>query len=169
MFIEIEITPEMLLTAQQKSKEMGVLRNSIMKGQGNLAGFLGEEIVLSYLGCPSNNSFDYDLIKNHVKIDVKTKQTTVTPLPHYEASVAAYNPNQRCDLYIFTRVLKGFSKGWICGWLTKEEYFGKAQYLRKGQIDPSNGFRVRANCHNVAYQDLKRMDDLILFLEKKQL
>jgi len=41
--IEIKITEEMKKRAWAKSREMGIIRNSIMKGDGNIAGFLGEE------------------------------------------------------------------------------------------------------------------------------
>ena len=37
-----------------------------------------------------------------------------------------------------------------------DDYFEKAKKLTKGQIDPSNGFIVRADCYNVAISDLKR-------------
>ena len=37
--IEIKITEEMKKRAWAKSREMGVIRNSIMKGGGNIAGF----------------------------------------------------------------------------------------------------------------------------------
>ena len=39
--IEVELTPDMLSRAKKKAKEMGQLRNSITKGDGNVAGFLG--------------------------------------------------------------------------------------------------------------------------------
>ena len=40
--IEVIVTQDMLDKAHNKSEEMGRLNNSITKGKGNLAGFLGE-------------------------------------------------------------------------------------------------------------------------------
>ena len=43
--IEVKITEDMKKRAWAKSREMGVIKNSIMKGDGNIAGFLGEEVA----------------------------------------------------------------------------------------------------------------------------
>jgi hypothetical protein len=154
--IEVEITDEMLLEARDSAKELGKLKNSIEKGAGNLAGFLGEILVRETLGYKSESTYDYDLVDPQgLKIDVKTKRTTVTPKPDYDCSVAAFNTKQKCDKYVFVRVLGDLSKGWILGEMNKEDYFESARYMRKGKIDPANGFRVKANCYNVAIQDLK--------------
>ena len=48
--IEIEITDDMLSSATRKAEEMGKLNNSILKGKGNIAGFLGEQVALKVLG-----------------------------------------------------------------------------------------------------------------------
>lgn len=154
--IEVEITDEMVNEARKSAKELGSLKNSIEKGAGNLAGFIGEIIVRETLGFEKDSTYDYDLRdRNGKTIDVKTKRTTVTPQPDYDCSVAAFNTKQECDKYVFVRVLSDLSKGWILGELTKKEYFDSARYMTKGKIDPANGFRVKADCYNVAIQDLK--------------
>ena len=43
--IEIEITEAMKKRAWRKARSMGQLKNSITAGQGNIAGFLGEEVA----------------------------------------------------------------------------------------------------------------------------
>ena len=103
----VKIQDWMFLNANKKSKNMGKLKNSITSGEGNLAGFLGEEIIKFDLGekCTECNTYDYDIIlKNKIKIDVKTKRTTVEPLDYYECSVAEYNTKQKCHVYAFVRV-----------------------------------------------------------------
>lgn len=153
--IEYEITDEMLCEARKKSIEMGELRNSITKGQGNLVGFIGESIVLKHLGGEWSNTYDYDIILPDGRtVDVKTKQTTVEPLPTYEASVAALNTQQNCDLYAFVRVKKDLSVGWYLGYMPKKEYFKRAKFLKKGETDPSNNFKVRSDCYNMEYKDM---------------
>ena len=47
--IEVEITKEMKKSAWKKSAEMGVIYNSITKGKGNIAGFIGEEVANSVI------------------------------------------------------------------------------------------------------------------------
>ena len=155
----------MINKAKAKANQMGTIKNSITKGQGNIAGFIGEEIVLNYLNEKDNNSYDYDLIlKDGRKVDVKTKRTTVKPRINYDCSVAAFNTKQKCDVYIFCRILNDLSKGWILGYKDKEDYFNEARFMKKNEIDPANNFRVRADCYNVAIEDLESIDNLVQVL-----
>ena len=152
--IEVKITDEMLIKAREKTVEMGKLYNSILRGKGNMSGFIGEQLALKVLGGAWENTYDYDLKVNDIRIDVKTKQTSVKPLPHYECSIAAFNTKQDCDGYAFVRVLNDFSVGWFLGVLTKQDYFDKATFLKKGEVDPSNNYTVKADCYNVRFDEL---------------
>ena len=136
--IEVVVTNDMLIAAREKAVEMGKIHNSILKGGGNVAGFIGELIVLKVLGGEWSNTYDYDILLGKIKIDAKTKQTSVKPLPHYECSIAKFNTKQDCDYYAFTRVKKDFSVGWYLGIIKKHHYFKKARYLKKGEVDESN-------------------------------
>lgn len=162
--IKIDITKKMRTNAQKKADDLGQLKNSIMKGQGNFTGFLGEEIIKSFLSAKSSNTKDYDISYKKKKYDVKTKLTTKEPLPDYDCSIASYNTVQKCDGYIFVRIQKDKEDnlvcGWILGWMDKEEYFQNAEYWPKGKIDPSNGYRVKASCYNVKIKDLKNLEEL---------
>ncbi len=152
---EIEITLDMIDKARVKAKDMGRLNNSILKGRGSLAGFIGEQIALHCLGGTWENTYEYDLIlPNGSKVDVKTKQTSVTPLPEYDCSVANFNTKQECDMYAFVRVKGDLTVGWYLGSVTKEEYFKKARFMKKGDIDPSNNYKVRADCYNLTIKEL---------------
>jgi len=152
--IKVEITEDMLAAANDKAIEMGKLNNSILNGEGSLAGFIGEQIALKVLGGTWHNTYDYDIVVGSKRIDVKTKQTTVAPLPHYECSVAAFNTRQKCDAYAFVRVLKDLSVGWFLGVSEKDQYFNTATFMKKGDIDPSNNFTVRADCYNLRIDKL---------------
>ena len=153
---EVEVTENMLIKARDKAVEMGKLYNSILRGGGNIAGFIGEQIALNVIGGEWQNTYQYDILwKGGVKVDVKTKQTSVKPLPHYECSIAKTSSKQDCDWYIFTRVKKDFSVGWFLGAISKKDYFKEANFLKKGEIDPSNNFTVRADCYNIPISDLR--------------
>lgn len=158
--IEVALSDDMLLKARKKATEMGLLHNSIIRGGGSVAGFLGEQIVLSVFGGRWDNSFDFDIVLDDGRtVEVKTKQTSAVPKPHYSCSISNYNTRQKCDIYAFTRVMKDFSKGWFLGFMTKEEYFDKAKFMKKGQVDPDNGFEVRADCYNLAIEELCDVSD----------
>jgi hypothetical protein len=154
--IEIVISPAMLVEARDKAAEMGQLRNSIIRGAGNIAGFIGEAIAQQVLGGKLCNTYDYDLVlDNGTKIDVKTKQTGYVPLPSYDCSIAALNTKQDCDYYAFVRVKNDFSIGWYLGVYNKEQYMKDAVFMQKGTIDPSNGYTVKSDCYNIKIDQLK--------------
>lgn len=129
---EIKVTDEMLLSARDKAAEMGRLHNSITKGAGNLAGFIGEEIAKVVLGGTLSNTYNYDLILDNGKtVDVKTKQTSVAPLETYDCSIAAFNTKQDCDYYCFVRVKNDFTVGWYLGVYDKQKYLEDASFMKK--------------------------------------
>ena len=157
----INIVSEDIDKAKQLSSEMGTLRNSITKGQGNIHGFLGEIITSKFLSSSLNNTYDYDIVHNNLKIDVKTKRVTTPPQEHYECSVAALNTKQECDVYVFTRILKDMTSGWLLGYINKEDYFNAALFLKKGHTDPSNNWKVSTDCYNLPINKLNNIEDLI--------
>jgi hypothetical protein len=118
-------------------------------------GFIGEQVALSIMGGSWSNTYDYDLVtKDGKKVDVKTKQTTVPPRSYYECSVATFNTSTNCDAYAFVRVKNTLDTAWFLGVMDKQEYYKKATPLKKGDVDPSNNFTVRADCYNLKIEEL---------------
>ena len=156
----INITQENITEAKKLSGEMGKLNNSITKGEGNIHGFLGEIITANLLSVSTFNTYDYDIVFNNIKIDVKTKKVNTPPRNYYECSIANLNTKQKCDVYVFTRILNDMTKGWLLGYINKKDYFEKATFLRKGSIDPSNNWKVLTDCYNLPINKLKDIDNL---------
>lgn len=71
--IEVQITKDMLKRAKKRSEAMGIINNSITSGQGNIAGFLGEEVVNDLINGQIDDQYDYDIIKGDLKIGIKIK------------------------------------------------------------------------------------------------
>jgi hypothetical protein len=156
--IEVAISAAMLVEARDKAAEMGRLRNSIINGAGNIAGFIGEAIAQKVLGGELSNTYDYDLILPSGKtVDVKTKQTSVKPLETYECSIAGLNTTQECDLYCFVRVKNDFTVGWYLGMYDKKQYMEDAVFMKKGTVDTSNGYTVKSDCYNLKISELKEL------------
>ena len=154
--IEVAISATMLVEARDKAAEMGRLRNSIINGAGNIAGFIGEAIAQQVLGGELSNTYDYDLVLPSGKtVDVKTKQTSVKPLVTYECSIAALNTTQECDYYAFIRVKNDFTVGWYLGMYDKKQYMEDAVFMKKGTVDSSNGYTVKSDCYNLKISELK--------------
>jgi len=151
--IEINITPQILLKAEEKAARVGILKNSLKKGEGNLAGFIGEIVVKNYLGGQQIDSFDYDLFLENKKIEIKTKLTAVKPLPYYTCSVASYYL-QNCDFYLFVRVKNDYNLAWILGYKSAED-IRKFPLLKKGDFDKSNNFTVKMDNYAIPIKDLE--------------
>ena len=157
--IEFKITDEMVRIAWAKSRDMGKLKKSITEGDGNIAGFIGEQVANLVIGGKIENSRDFDIVgPDGLTYDVKTKRCTSEPLPHYECSVAAFNVIQKCDRYAFVRVehIDGkYTRAWYLGSINKVKYFEIARKLYKGQKDGTNWFTVKSDCYNLKIEDLE--------------
>lgn len=160
--IEIEITDEMRKSAFDKSMEMGQLRNSITQGKHNEYGFLGEAMVAKYLNCATNNTYEYDIIlQDGTRLEVKSKPTPHKPPDYYEANLSALNPHQRCDYYVFCRIMKDKSKGWIVGYDSREDYLKTAKLYKKGEKFSRNEYTVRSDCYIKEIKNLQHPKKLL--------
>lgn len=141
------------------------LKNSITKGKSNIYGAIGE--IVFYDHCLEKNydteligDFEFDIILNGLKVDVKTKRTTVTPRPNYYCSVAAVNISQKCDYYIFVRVSEDKKVAYILGGETKDGFFSKASYFKKGDKDPDKPEWIfKDDCYNLPISELRKLKD----------
>ena len=157
----VEVTPKMIETAYMQSRRMGSLKDSILQGDGNVAGSLGEQAVCMALDAIPADTHSYDVIWNGLRVEVKTKQRTRIPLNWWPASIAATSVHQKdgCDLYIFTTVLypdgleDAPSRVYLCGQISPAIFWDKAQFIRKGEAESFNGFRAHADMYNLPYKE----------------
>jgi len=163
---------QMIHDAISSANALGSINNSILNGGGNVAGYLGEYAVGYDLGAKiisnkkGKEKYNNDLRWYDKKIEVKTKRRTVAPLLKYEVSIAETSIHQQPDIYAFVsihckelisknpRKYRGIIDIWLCGYMGYNEYFEKAVYYKKGQIDKSNGFKVHRNMYNMKIGDL---------------
>jgi|TARA_Y100000034_G_C6828247_1_gene373636 hypothetical protein len=157
--IGIKITKDMIEQCIAKAEAIGRLKNSIRKGEGNLAGTIGEYVVHQLLeNSQWTNTYDYDLIDDSKKIDVKTKVCSSKPLDFYECSIAATSTHQDCDEYIFVRILEDNTIAWVLGSISQKEYFKKSTIRQKGDKDKSNNFIFKADCYNLSIDQLNKLE-----------
>ena len=152
--IQIKITPDIIARAKKKAATVGNLQGSITGSLSHVVGAVGEIIVADAIGANESNTYDYDLVRDGERIDVKTKRCNTRPFPHYDCSVAAHGANQNCDSYIFVRILTDTSRAWILGSITKQDFYTKATKYKRGDIDPANGFIFKADCYNLPISEL---------------
>jgi len=148
-WVEVKITDEMLSRAKSQASKHSDIPNSIMRGGGNLAGYIGEQAVLEYMedSIPYNTK-DCDVYlnpfsDNPISIDVKTKRRRVYPRDEYTCHIAEASLHQNCDMYVFCQVNfkknpktkweLDTSKAYILGWMMKEDFLKKSIKLKEGQ------------------------------------
>lgn len=159
--IEITITKEHLAEAE-KLYSFNRLKNSITEGKSEIYGALGEVISLgffqaqcktvSYVGC-----YDYDLIVNGKKVDIKTKKVNNPPQPNHNATIPAVNTKQQTDIYFFVYVLSDKSKAFLVGWLNKESFFEVAELKKEGEFDGATTFQYRADTYSTTLSKLNNV------------
>ena len=153
--IELPVSDEVLIKARKLAADMGSLKGSIQRGDGNIYGFIGELLHLQHYGGTHDNTYEWDIVDpDGTKVDVKTKKTSVKPLPHYECSVTKSEKMQDCDAYSFVRVKNDLTVGWLLGTMSKDKYIKDAVHMEKGDVDPSNGWICKRECYNMAISNL---------------
>ena len=152
--IQIKITPSIISRAKKKAATVGNLQGSITGSLSHVVGAIGEIIVADAMGANESNTYDYDLVRDGERIDVKTKRCNTRPFPHYDCSVAAHGTNQNCDSYVFVRILTDTSRAWILGSIPKQDFYTKATKYKRGDVDPANGFTFKADCYNLPISEL---------------
>jgi len=158
--IEISINKDYMRRAREKASTVGILQGSITGGTSNVVGAIGEIIVADSIEAKQINTYDYDLVKDGVRIDVKTKRCNTRPLPNYDCSVALHGTKQDCDAYVFVRILTDLSKAWILGGISKQSFYKKATLYRKGDVDSDNGFMFKADCYNLKIDKLSSVHEI---------
>lgn len=136
--------------------EFRALNGSITKGASNIYGALGEVLVADYFNHRSvvdQSTYDYDLIIDGHRVDVKTKRTTVAPKQDYLCSVSAFNTGQACDYYFFVRINESKTLGYLLGYIGKQEFYRNGFMRNKGDADV-NGFIFKDDCYNIKISDL---------------
>ncbi len=157
---QFAVTNQALERVKQRASRLPLLNNSIRNGEGSIVAYIGEEVVKKVLNGKIEDTYDYDIIYNDdIKVDVKTKERTVAPRENYNCTVADFNTKQDCDEYAFVSVLNDHSKAWYLGKISKAEFYQKAKFYRKGELDPdsppSKNFYFRADCYNIPISELK--------------
>lgn len=171
-WVEVDISDEMLKFAKVYASRHSDIPNSIRRGDGNLAGYLGEQAVIELVkDCVLQHTKDYDMYirfmsSNPISVDVKTKERTVNPKDFYTCHVADSSLHQECDMYIFCQVnLRPKMRAWVLGWITKDEFLKKSVSLKKGQSLKDVGhsdddFKQRANGNVILIGDLEDIKKL---------
>ena len=166
--ITLEISKQQIERANSLYS-FGELNNSITKGKSNIYGAIGEIVLYDYAANYASVSFastyDYDLLINTLRVDVKTKRTTVKPAENYLCSIAAYNTKQDCDIYYFVRVDETMNTAYLLGHKWKSDFFNEAIFAKQGELDV-NGWAFKSDCYNLPISQLIQPKLLSLYYDR---
>lgn len=160
IFVPISATEKQ--TILELAQQRGVLnRNTLMDGEGNASGYAGELIAWKYLKphgyvwvSESNRHCDFQSPDGSIRIDVKSKGNATQPRIDFDCTVPQNQRHQNCTHYLFVRVNKDLSGGWIKGWISKEEFRRIAHERRAGQSYNNAGRPTRDNHDLVLVEQL---------------
>ena len=165
--IELPIPESIVIEARRMADEMGEIDGTFTDPDGKVAGFIGELMTAEYLNAEQTNTYEYDLTYNGVLLEVKTKRCSSEPLPNYDCDVSGRNIRQKADFYVFTRVMKDFSKCWLLGCVGKFEFVTTARFHERGSKSYT-GFQYTASCFSVPVSSLKPFEELLIASKCKQ-
>lgn len=156
---------EILEEARRWQNEIGENHRTFIHDKDRqLAGRVGEEVFRRVFGGEDIDNVGFDVLYDGMKVEVKTLNRSVRPKPNYNAIVKKNRKREsECDLFYFISTLgpkvdTPYSMVWLCGYITPDEFDRQAEYWKKGEVDPENGFTNRHNCYKMDYGDLRRRD-----------
>ena len=142
----LKFNQKMIDQASQWANDLGGIKNSITKGDGNYAGRLGELALAKHLNVGVEDHKDYDLIYNDLRVEVKTKRRATKPKPNYTVNIASTSRHQKPDSYAFLSLeysdrdsaghYSDLLKIWLCGYKDADQFFEEAEFWLKGTTDP---------------------------------
>ncbi len=154
MIARVIVDPVMRAEAERLAHHLPILNDSITKGEGAAAGYVGELVFAALHGGDRVDSYDYDVVLGDGQtVDVKTKVTGVEPEYHYECSVSAANTFQGCDYYGFMRVDRALEVAWWLGGIYREDFYRRARYVPAGTRE-ANGWVASGSCYSVSVDAL---------------
>jgi hypothetical protein len=155
--LELDVPIKLINLAEERAKKLGVLKNSITNGEGNIAGYIGQLLIKLVLKGEDVDDYNFDVRKDNIRYEVKTKRCKFKPDSNYACSVCAHNTRQNCDYYVFVRITNDYKKAWILGKKDSKKYLKESIFCKKGEIDPDStfGWKFKENCYNLKIKDLE--------------
>jgi hypothetical protein len=159
----ITITPNLeQVNRAAKLYEFQVLNNSITEGDGNAAGAMAEICFFDYFKDKGKEiihaqHYDYDFILNQKKIEIKATRVNNPPRLAHQFKLPCNHYDQQCDFYCCIYVMNDFSKVYINGYISKQDFFDNAILHLEGEKD--NNFTFRCDTKTIIIAQLKPLND----------
>lgn len=137
--IKLKFNQSMIDEALNKSKQIGILKDSFRKGKGQQHGLLAEFAVKEYfkdLIKPTENFYNNDLTIADYKVEIKSK-TLKQVKDITEWSIAKTSSFQKPDYYFFVNVnynenIKNTNEIYLAGYISHKDFYNRAKFYPKG-------------------------------------
>ena len=166
MYPEIRIDDDMRNRAKSKYNKIKLdperdKRRFGSEGKRILEGYLGEIVVMDYYGVGDIDDYEYDIIINGIKVDVKTISCKFKPTPNFLAVVNSCEIDgehrQKADTYIFVRMREDYEVAWIVGYMMCEKFFDLSTFVKKGETFDGMKFE-KANLNVLPIENLYQVE-----------
>jgi len=153
---------------EAKANEANLPKKLALDVSGNLhknrlGGCIGEVAAASYLERKLEHNYEFDIVHNGFKIDVKTIIRSVKPLPHYACRVVINSHMQECDIYLFACAgykNEFYPSAYLCGWASKQEV-QQWRKVNKGDPWPEVLHKTeKSDAYKSTYSTLRPMQQL---------
>jgi len=163
--ITVNITEEILDEAnnrndkyQKKFGNIGTHRTN--KNRQRMTGYLAEACIRSiFPNIQYSNNDIVDFVLGDLTIDSKAQGCNSKPLGHFSATLYEEQKTRATDYYIFSRVKNDFSMAWICGIISKKNFFSLAKFAPAGT--QTNNFTYDQSRYEIQYKDLENINTFI--------
>lgn len=152
------LKPSHEASAESRADDIGILKNSITKGGGNVVAVQGEYLVNYLFGGEFETDEilrnEYDLIIDGKKVEVKTQRGNRPPPG---VNVNADRSIQECDAFFFCQFFY-HPVGRFAGWLTRDEFVALKVLIKKGEQYPGVPIVAKADVWVVQVNQLHDAD-----------
>lgn len=167
-FVEVTITPEMRADADKRNKAFyskcgnaGTHRTD--KSRQRSTGYLAEMgVVVVFPKLEFSKDPKVDFVFNGITFDVKAQGCNSAPALNFAGTLYEDQAGREVDFYIFTRVKNDFTKVWITGFASKEQFFKLAKLIPAGT--QNNNFTYDQSRYEIEYSKLTKPKQ---FMSKK--
>lgn len=164
--IQIKVTPEIIDYAKNLLKKFNFGQRGVADGNYSeqLTGLIGQCTIQQLFGQPlmtGESGFDNgeDLVLNGKRIDVKTMGRTTEVRDYYVNNFIGLQKDYLTDIYIFCSLNKRTKVLTVCGWVTKDQLFERADFFKKGSKRfRSDGtyFETKADLYEIGNKKLNQ-------------
>ena len=164
-FVEVDVTQEMSAAAEKRNQEFyskygnaGTHRTD--KSRQRITGYLAEAAVkhaFDKLEFSEDPTIDFTF--KGITFDVKAQGCNSAPELKFVGTLYEEQATRKTDFYIFTRVKNDSSKVWIAGFISKKNFFEKAQLISAGTSN--NNFTYDQSRYEIPYFKLTKPRELI--------